>query len=127
MARTKRPRIFDLEFSGELEGLHVRVKSIKFGRLRALMSLMDQDDQDVAMMDRIASELAENIVSWDLLNEDGSEVPVSKESVDDLEFDEVLAIVNEWLDKMTGVSKDLGKGSSSGATFPGQPVTMEAL
>lgn len=127
MARIRVPRIYDLEFEGELEGLHVRVKSIKFGKVRQLIALMDEEDKDVEVMDRIAHELAENIVSWDFLDENEQPIPVSVEAIDDLEFDEVIAITNKWLDQMTGPNKELGKGSNSGESFPGRPVTMEAL
>lgn len=127
MARIRVPRIYDLEFDGELEGLHVRVKSIKFGKVRQLIALMDEDDKDVEVMERISKELAEAIVSWDFLDEDEQPIPVSLEAIDDLEFFEVIAIVNKWLDRMTGPDKDLGKGSTSGESFPGRPLTMEAL
>lgn len=127
MARIRVPRIYDLEFDGELEGLHVRAKSIKFGKVRQLVALMDSDDKDVEVMERISQELAENIVSWDFLDESQQPIPVTREAIDDLEFFEVIAIVNKWLDQMTGPEKELGKGSSSGESFPGQPLTMEAL
>ena len=127
MARIRVPRIYDLEFDGELEGLHVRAKSIKFGKVRQLIALMDEEDKDVEVMDRIAKELAENIVSWDFLDENEQPIPVSVEAIDDLEFDEVIAITNKWLDQMTGPSKELGKDSNSGESFPGRPLTMEAL
>lgn len=127
MSRIKVPRIYDLEFDGDLEGLHVRVKSIKFGKVRQLIALMDEEDKDVEVMERVSAELADAIVSWDFLDENEQPIPVSQETIDDLEFGEVMAIVNKWLDNMTGPDKELGKGSSSGVTFPGQPLTMEAL
>lgn len=127
MARIRVPRIYDLEFEGDLEGLHVRAKSIKFGKVRQLIALMDEEDKDVEVMDQIANMLAQNIVSWDFLDEDEQPIEVSLEAIDDLEFDEVIAITNKWLDQMTGPSKELGKDSNSGASFPGRPVTMEAL
>jgi hypothetical protein len=127
MARIRVPRIYDLEFDGDLEGLHVRIKSIKFGKVRRLMALMDADDKDVEVMDEIAVMLTGAIVSWDFQDEKGQPLPVNQESIDDLEFDEVLGIVNKWLDHITGPSDDLGKDSTSGEKFPGRPLTMEAL
>ncbi len=127
MGYRKIPRIYDLEFDGDLEGLTVRIKSIKFGKIRRLLFLMDQEDKDVEVMAQITDHLAEAIVSWTLQDEHGVAVEPSPEAIDDLDFDEVMAIVNKWLDALTGPGKDLGKGSSSGGTFPGQPLTMEAL
>lgn len=128
MGYRKVPRIYTLEFEGELEGMIVRTKSVKFGKMRAIMNMMDDDDtKDVEVMERLAKELVEVIVSWNLEDEAGKEIPVSLEAIDDLEYDEVIAITNKWMDSMTGPEKDLGKDSNSGETFPGQPLTMEAL
>lgn len=127
MARRKIPRIYDLAFDGDLAGLNVRIKSIKFGKVRKLITLMDEDDKDVQVMDEISRMLADAIVSWDLQEEDGTPVEPSQEALDDLEFDEVIAIVNKWLDHITGPGDELGKDSPSGASFPVPPLTMEAL
>lgn len=127
MARRKIPRIYDLEFDGELEGLHIRVKSIKFGKIRQLIAVMDEDDKDVAVMDEISKTLVDAIVSWDLQEEDGTPIEPSLAAIDDLEFEEVIAIVNKYLDCITGPGDELGKDSPSGVKFPGRPLTMEAL
>jgi len=127
MARRRIPTIYTLEFDGELEGLTVRMKSIKFGKVRQLVALMDDDNSELESMEQIAVELADAIVSWDFEDEDGQPIPVSKAAVDDLEFGEVMAITNKWLDQITGPTRDLGKDSNSGGSFPGQPLTMAAL
>ena len=127
MARIKTPRIYDLKFDGVLEGLNVRVKSIKFGRVRKLLALLEEDGNDTVLLDESLDLLSGAIVSWDLLEEDGTLIEPSREAIEDLEFDEVMEIINKWLEQMTGPDKDLGKGSASGGTFPGQPLTMEAL
>ena len=128
MARIKTPRIIDLSFTeGPNEGLNVRIKSIKFGKVRRMIALMDDDEKDVEVMDEISTLLADSLISWDLQEEDGSPVPTTLEAIDDLEFAEVIDLVNKWLDHMTGPSDELGKGSPSGASFPGRPLTMEAL
>ena len=121
------PRIYTLTFEGDLSELVVRAKSIKYGKVRRLIALMDDDSGDDDIMGEIARELSQSIVSWNLLDEDGGEIPVSLEAVDDLEFDEVIAICNKWLDALTGPSQELGKDSPSGESFPGRPLTMEAL
>lgn len=127
MGYRKVPRIYTLEFDGDFEGLVVRIKSLKFGKIRRLLALMDDDSEDSDLMGEVNKFLTDSIVSWTLQEEDGTDVPVSPETIDELDFDEVMGIVNKWLDCMTGPGKDLGKDSSSGATFPGLPLTMEAL
>lgn len=127
MGYRKIPKIHTLEFDGDLQGLVVRARSIKFGKVRSLLALMDEDDKDVEVMGQITKELAGALVSWNLEDEDGTPVELSSEAIDDLEFEEVMAIVNKWLDALTGPGKDLGKDSNSGGNFPGRPLTMEAL
>ena len=126
MGYRKVPRIYTLEFDGDLEGLIVRVRSIPFGKVRRLIALMDEEDKDVQLMNQITDHLSKAIVSWNMEDDQG-EVPVSVEAIDDLDYTEVIAIVNKWLDSITGPSEELGKGSNSGGSFPGQPLTMEAL
>lgn len=127
MSRRRIPRIYELTFDGDLEGLHVKVKSIKFGKVRQLMALLDEDDKDLEAMEEVSRLLADSIVAWDFLDENDRPIEPSLEAINELEFAEVMAIVNKWLDEITGPSDELGKGSNSGESFPGRPVTMEAL
>lgn len=120
------PTIYTLnEIPGE-DGLIVRMKTISFGKVRRLISLMENDNDD-NVMDEISAQVSKNLVSWNLVDENEDEIPATVEGIDDQDFDLILKIVNAWLDAITGVSKDLGKDSSSGAKFPGEPLTMEAL
>lgn len=128
MGYRKIPRIHTLEFDGELlNGLVVRMKGITFGKVRALMRDMNGDEEDGAAMDRIVDALVDSLVSWTLEDENGAPVKPDKAGLESLDFDEVMEITGKWLDSITGPDKDLGKDSSSGATFPGRPLTMEAL
>lgn len=129
MGYRKIPRIYTLEFSGEiLNGLVVRAKGVKFGRVRRLLALLD-DDTDITdeAIDTVVDELVGNIISWNMEDELGSPVQVSRQALEDLEFTEVMEIVSKWLQEITGPNEELGKDSSSGATFPVQLPTMEAL
>lgn len=129
MGYRKIPRIHTLEFDGELlNGLVVRMKSVSFGKVRRLIAAVgDETGDDTEAMDSVVSLLAESLVSWTLEDETGAPVEPGMDGLDLLDFDEVMEIADKWLEAITGPSKDLGKGSSSGATFPGQPLTMEAL
>lgn len=123
MARRRVPRIYEVE----LESLTVRMRSIRFGKVRELMRFLDSDGETDEVMEKLAENLLENIVSWDLVDEDGSEMPVNRESLDELEYGEVIELTSKWLDLITGPDKELGKDSSSGVTFPVALPTMEAL
>lgn len=134
MGHRKVPTIYTLtEIKGE-EGAVVRMKAIKIGKLRKLMRVISVDEKDMtpAMLDEIFSLLLEGLVSWNLEYEQGHEkegqpLPTTMEGVDELELTTLMNILNEWLENMTGVDDELGKGSPSGENFPGRPLTMEAL
>lgn len=129
MGYRKIPRIYTLEFSGEiLNGLVVRAKGVKFGRVRRLLALLD-DDTDITdeAIDTVVDELVGNIISWNMEDELGGPVQVSRQALEDLEYPEVMEIVSKWLQEITGPNEELGKDSSSGVTFPVQLPTMEAL
>ena len=121
------PVIYTLDKIPDEEGLVVRMKTISFGKVRRIIALMDDETGDDSVMDEISDQVSKALVSWNLEDEDGAEVPATGEGMEGQDFDLVLKIVNSWLDAITGVSKDLGKDSSSGEKFPGQPLTMEAL
>jgi hypothetical protein len=120
------PTIYTLDKVPGEDGLVVRMKTISFGKVRRLISLMGDDNNDENVMDAISGQMAKNLVSWNL-EDDNGEVEASSDGIDAQDFDLILKIVNSWLDAITGVSEDLGKDSSNGGKFPGQPVTMEAL
>lgn len=125
MGYRKIPTIHVLdEVEGE-EGLVVKIKSLKFGKVRRLMALTDEDSD--GSLDEVFNELLDNLVSWNLETEDGTPVPLTKEGLEDQETDFIMAVIDAWIAKMTKPSEDLGKDSSSGPQFPGRPVTMEAL
>jgi hypothetical protein len=121
------PVIYTLDKIPGEEGLIVRMKTISFGKVRRIIALMDDETGDDSVMDEISDQVSKALVSWNLEDEEGDEVPATVEGMEGQDFDLVLKIVNSWLDAITGVSKDLGKDSSSGEKFPGQPLTMEAL
>lgn len=123
MARRRVPRIYEVE----MDGFTVRMKSIRFGKVRELMRALDSEGNEDAVMESLAEHLLESIVSWDLVDEDGNEMPVDRESLDELDYAEVVELSGKWLDLITGPSPELGKDSSSGVRFPVALPTMEAL
>jgi hypothetical protein len=121
------PTIHTLDNIEGEEGLIVRLKSIKIGKLRRLMTLTASDDTANQGLEQIFDLLQDAMVSWNLEDEEGQPVPATAEGLEDQEAELILRIVEAWMEVMTGVSTDLGKGSSSGESFPGRPLTMEAL
>ena len=78
-------------------------------------------------MQEIVTTLTEALLAWNMEDEQGVEIPLNEAGIDDLEYPEVIAITNKWLDAITGPSEELGKGSSSGETSLARSLTMEAL
>lgn len=129
MGYRKVPTIYTLaEIEGE-EGLVVRMKAIRIGKIRQLMRVVGTDEKDITpdMIDVIFKLLLDGLVSWNLEDEHGTPVETTMEGLDELELPTLMNILNAWLENMTGVDDDLGKGSSDGEKFPGRPLTMEAL
>lgn len=123
------PTIYTLDSIRDEEGLVVRMTSIRLGKLRRLMALTSDDSGDDGMGE-ILDLFGQSLVSWNLEDfETGAPVPTTKEAIEDQEVELVMRIVEAWMSEMTGTDgpNDLGKGSTSGEKFPGQPLTMEAL
>lgn len=131
MGYRKIPTIYTLDALPEEEGLVVRMKSIRIGKLRKLMRTVSEaevsDGADEAMLDEMFSLLAEGLISWNLEDENGIPIPADMSGIDQQELPFTLKILKAWLDNMTGPDEELGKGSPSGEKFPGRPLTMEAL
>lgn len=128
MGYKKVPTIHTLDKIKGLDGLTVRLKGLKVGKLRRLIAVLESDEQGLTeMLGEVFELLTENAVSWDLEDEGGNPVPFDHDGVEELELEDLMSILSAWMDAMTSVSEDLGKDSTSGGSFPGQPVTMEAL
>lgn len=128
MGYRKVPVIYTLEIGGDYKGLIVRVKSIKIGEMRRMLRLIDSEEENTTeVLDNMVTLISKGLVSWNLQEEDGEPTPATAEEVDNLDFKMLEAILNEWLDQVSGPDDELGKDSSSGSQFPGLPPTMEAL
>lgn len=131
MGYRKVPTIYELVFEdGDLQGLVVRMKSIKLGRVRRLVQVTEGADDDQVLdngLEEMLGLFADGLVSWNLEEEDGTPVPATLEGIEDQEAGLVLTILRRWLNAMTGVSHDLGKDSTSGSPFPVEFPTMERL
>jgi len=127
MGYRKVPTIYVLHFEDpEYDGLEIRMKGLRLGRVRKLLQVSNGELGD-SELDEMFELIEEGLVSWNLEDEDGTPVPTTREGLDDQEMSFVMDIVATWLDGMTGTSVDLGKGSGSGGTSPVPLPTMETL
>lgn len=127
MGHRKKIKVITVDMNGKYEGLVVRMKSPSLGKLSRLMRAIDQDKMDTDMIDSVIDLIGSHLLTWTLEDEDGTELPATKEEVADLDLPMLMDISFEWIAQVANVDADLGKGSPSGDQFPGQPVLMEAL
>lgn len=128
MGYKKVPTIYTIDKIDGAEGLTVRLKGLKVGKLRKLIRILEADERALAdILDEVFDLLSENAVSWTLEDEDGTPVEFDREGIEELELPQIFSLLGSWMDKMTSIGDDLGKDSTSGESFPGLPVTMEAL
>jgi hypothetical protein len=128
MGHRRIPTIYTFDEIPDEEGLIVRFKAIKIGKLRKLARLIEMDDDHMLeQMDELFTLMGEGLVSWNLEDEDGNAVEASLEGIEDQDFPFILKLLKLWLGEMTGPDEELGKDSVAGATFPGSPLRMEAL
>lgn len=125
MGYRKVPTIYTIDDFEKYPGLEVRMKGLKLGKLKKFIT-MDDDDLD-SSVEEIVKLLAEGIVSWNLEDEDGQPVPTTPEAFDDQELEFLMDLFGAWSDRILGVSKELGKDSTSGVSSPAPPLMMEAL
>lgn len=127
MGYRKIPTIYTLKLPG-FDGLEIRMKGLRLGRVRRLVRLLEsEEEQTLDAVNAMVDLINEGLVSWNLEDEDGVPIDATSEEVEELELPMILELLNEWLDRMTGVDEDLGKDSGSGAISPVQLPTMEAL
>lgn len=115
----RQSKVYKLVFADpEMDGLIVRVRSIRIGELRELTELAQVDTshvtpEDAAKLDRLFEVFADALISWNVEDDQGAEVPATLEGVSSQDGDFVLLIVREWL-RIFQVAGPLGNGSSGG-------------
>lgn len=133
MGYKRQAKVFKLKFEDpEMEGLVVRVRSVKLGKLMNLVRAMDLDTArlssgDLDVIDDVFRTFTEALVDWNLEDEKGEPVPTTMEGVYSQELDFVMEVIAAWVEVLTGVSSPLAKGSTDGRTFQEASLPMEAL
>jgi hypothetical protein len=116
----------------ELHGLEVRVKSAPIDVIMRAMELKSQGDEDSEQMDtsevmEMFTTFADYLVSWNLEDEADKPVPTTLAGIRTLDLPFFFDMFSAWLGAIKDVPKDLGKGSSSGVTFPEASLPMDPL
>lgn len=125
-------KTYKLVFADEdMDGLVVRVRSIRIGELRELLALVEIDLKhtspgDAAKLDRLFEVFADALLSWNVEDDQGEPVPADLAGVSTQDGDFILLIVREWL-RIFQVAGPLGNGSSDGGKSLEESLQMEPL
>lgn len=130
MGYKRTPKHYNLVFGedSEFAGLEVTVSGMSVGELLDIADLQERvEDGKLEDIQQLLEKFASSLISWNLEDEEGNGIPVSTEAVKQQDLPFVLALIEHWVEAMAAVTKDLGKGSNSGATSEEAQLPMEAL
>ncbi len=125
-----KPKIYKLVFADpEMEGLIVRARSTSTRQFLEIQSMADaaDDAEGVTAMKTLFATFASVLVSWNLEDDDGQELPTSVDVLLDQEFAFVMAMVTAWIEAVGGVTGPLDSSSTNGATLLEGSLQMETL
>jgi|SRR5882757_496796 len=122
-----------VKFDGDYDGLEVVMKALKIKTFKTLIPLMTKfdkiDDNDteavLELADKIAEIISEYAVSWNMVDDDENDVPLSE--LPDEEIALILGLFQGWTQGMSGADEDLGKDLTSGEISPMPSLQMELL
>jgi hypothetical protein len=117
----RNPKIYRLTFDETTDwpGLEVQVRTLTMGQLVSVWS------GEGGSSARTFELFIDRLVGWNLEDEDGHPVPVTREAVEAEDDDMVVAIQKRWTDAVLGVPAPLGGDSSSGVTSVAESVLTE--
>lgn len=112
--------ILNLQFTGEVEGAEVRIRS---GTIQDMHILVEAtEDEEVIDL------LLKYAVSWNLEDAEGNVIPLEKEAIcRDVDARTLIHIAEAWRRQSTRVSAPLEKSSTSGESSPEESIPTEVL
>jgi hypothetical protein len=136
---TPKRTVYTLDFSDtELDGLQVQARSVSVGTLLEFTSMADLAERltgeqagqaDGLEVMRVVGDLlasfAEVLRGWNLLDDNGNDVPATLAGLRTLEFRHAMAIITTWTRAASDVPAPLSNGSSGGVPPPGLSIPMD--
>jgi hypothetical protein len=123
----KKPKLIELRFPGdpEYDGLEVTLRGQSLGGFLELMGIGDVDKS--ALADQL-ERFADNLISWNLEDEDGTPVPTTREVVYAQDQDFMLRLATDWVEALQGgVPAPLEPSSTDGELSAVASIPMEPL
>lgn len=125
MGYKRKPKYIRFTFADDTEygGLSVTVRTVSLGTLLKIRAASaDADEVEV-----LAGLVADQLVEWNLEEEDGTPIKPSREALLDQDVDFLMAIVTEWNATVAGVSAPLERPSTGGESSPEVSIPMAPL
>lgn len=128
------PKVQRIRFdeTHEFAGLEMTVRSMPMGKFLRLLKMAEMRSQtptaeDLEQTNDFFNLFGQNLVSWNMTDEEDNPVPATPDGVATLDFPFVTRLVMEYIDAVAGVATPLGGNSNSGATSQAPSIPMEAL
>lgn len=129
----RKQKVFVLNFDGtELEGLVVRARSASLGeglRFQELAEVWEaaKGSNSSKALRELITEFSSVLLSWNMTEEDGTEVPADFDGLMSIDIDDVMRIINAWQVASSGVAAPLEIESRSGESSLAGSLPMETL
>jgi hypothetical protein len=136
----RQARTIVLHFTGELEGLEVRARSVSVGTITRMLELAQKVQgklapEDIGIIGELFGTFAAAVVSWNLEHEergaDGATswvpTPISVAGLEKHDGDFVLDMIMAWIDGAIGTPGETGKESPDGKPSVEASMPMETL
>jgi hypothetical protein len=109
--------VYNLHFEDPaLAELEIKVTACSVDEFNAIMGGADATGQEaIEGTHKLLAKFAENIVSWNLENDDGSAMPITAETLGGLEQPFVIRLISAWQAAMVTVPNLSRRASGSGA------------
>lgn len=123
MGSRRSPTLYKLTFdeSTGFPDFEITLRSLTIKEQKQLES-GGEDDTELDIVARMCRLIAKQGVSWNRLDEDGTPLPLTVESLEDEEGKLIVAVTNRWTEAMVGVPAPLESGSDSGEISPVESI-----
>lgn len=124
-------KVYNLVFTDpDMHGLEVKMRGLNTGQWMDLVTrkeAVEEDNEDAQAVIELFTLMAEQMVSWNVTDEDGTPVPATLDGIrqQDLPFN--MAIIEAWQTAAAGVSAPLDSGSPSGEPSLEASIPMDTL
>lgn len=113
MGYKRKTKIYDLDFAGtEQDGLEIRIRGLNLDQINTMQT--DQLGNSPEGRRRLMAFFAEQLINWNMEDDDGQALPPTLDSIRTLDFEEFDSIIGAWGTAVAGVDAPLPQTSADG-------------